>query len=90
MGDMVHSGPQEAVIPTASGCGCIAEMNGLLAEHNTTLVTTMFRQPNACVIATERVQSLRNGKKAALVIASFCPFCGTKCSEDTPKGADHV
>lgn len=60
------------------GCNCIAEINAMLVEHNTTLVTTMFRDPDTCVVSTDRIKTLRNGKKAALVIASFCPFCGVK------------
>lgn len=57
-------------------CDCISEMNKMLAEHNTVLVTTMFRKPDVTVVATDRIQSQRGSKKAALVVASFCPFCG--------------
>lgn len=58
-------------------CSCISEMNNMLREHNTCLVTTMFRQPEVVAVRTDKINS-KARKGAATVIASFCPFCGEK------------
>lgn len=68
-------------------CDCISETNKLLAEHNTTLVTTMFRKPDAVVIATDKRDSKQRGRPA-LMVASFCPFCGERYAvKQPPEGA---
>lgn len=64
-----------------AGCNCIAETNAMLAEYNTVLVTTMFRKPDAVAVATDRISTARGAKKAAIFIASFCPFCGERYPE---------
>lgn len=66
-------------------CDCISETNKLLAEHNTVLVTTMFRKPDAVVVATDKLASKQRGKPA-LMIASFCPFCGEPYSAQKEAG----
>lgn len=58
-------------------CNCIKETNEMLAEHNTVLVSTMFRKPDAVVIATDKLDSKKRGR-AGIMVASFCPFCGER------------
>lgn len=57
-------------------CGCIEDVNKLLAEHNTTLVLPILgkRRP---FIETDKIESKKRGKPP-LMQASFCPFCGEK------------
>jgi hypothetical protein len=55
---------------------CIRETNKELAKHNTKLVGNLLN-PNHIFIDTQRVKPLR-GKKAKVVIATYCPFCGEK------------
>jgi len=61
-------------------CGCIAKMNADLKSHpegeNTILVSTLFGEPKLIVATCKRQDKVR--KKAALVMASYCPFCGEK------------
>jgi thiol-disulfide isomerase/thioredoxin len=56
-------------------CNCNQELDELLKEHNTRLVTTMFRTPNVVVPQTEKIDSKKPGKPF-VVLASYCPFCG--------------
>lgn len=58
-------------------CDCIAETNKLLAEHNGTLVTTLFGNPQRCTVGTDKADSKKRGR-APFMLASFCPFCGEK------------
>lgn len=64
-------------------CGCISEMDNLLREHNTCLVTTMFRKPDAVAIRTDKVNTRQRGGPAT-VLATFCPFCGEKYAMAEP------
>jgi hypothetical protein len=57
-------------------CDCIFETDKMLAEHNTTLVTTLFSNPMRCTVRTDQLQTGRGKQKAATMLASFCPFCG--------------
>lgn len=59
-------------------CRCISVMNGLLAEHNTQLVTTLLGNPPRVVICTSKVDDRVRGRPKA-VLANFCPFCGEAC-----------
>lgn len=79
-------GSRPALAADKSGCACIAEMNGMLKEHNTTLVFTMFGTPNRVCVETDRIASLRDGKKAARVVATYCPFCGEKYATSQASG----
>jgi hypothetical protein len=59
-------------------CDCIKTVNEALREHNTTLVFTLLGAPNRVCVAAERIENRRDRKKAAAVVATFCPFCGEK------------
>jgi hypothetical protein len=73
----------------SAGCDCIAQVNAELESRNTRLVTSiLLRAPGAmkrqasldltAVIATERIENRRDGKRATVVLPTFCPFCGKK------------
>jgi hypothetical protein len=67
-------------------CGCISDVNNLLREHNTCLVTTMFRQPETVAIRTDKIQS-KVRKGPMIMLAAYCPFCGEKYGADkSPEG----
>ncbi len=57
-------------------CDCVSAMNERLAEHNAALVTTLFGEPK-CAISTTKLRDVRS-KRPPIVMASYCPFCGTK------------
>jgi len=60
---------------------CFKKANEMLQHHNTRLVVNAF-DPNQLVVATDRIENLRDGKRAAVVVAMFCPFCGEMPKED--------
>lgn len=63
---------------TSKSCGCIARVNKLIRDRNTSLVSTLeFKGhgPSRCVIRTEIVEKKRGARPCAM-IANFCPFCG--------------
>lgn len=65
-------------------CKCIEQVNEQLREHNTelVLVQSLGMTPGKMTfethlaIATRRIEALRDGKKAKMVVAAYCPFCG--------------
>lgn len=59
-------------------CNCIAEVNETLKQHNTMLVFTLFGNPSRVIVDTTQIESGRGKKKAAAMIANFCPFCGER------------
>ena len=63
-----------------AGCDCVHECNKLLAARNTKLVAALSLSggPTIAVLATGRINNLRDGKRASTVLASFCPICGKK------------
>jgi len=63
-------------------CDCIDKVNEKLAEHNTELLLNMFG-PQRAFIATEKLSREKRGKPAHLM-ATFCPFCGEKYSDEPP------
>jgi len=65
-------------------CDCISSTDEMLAEHNTTLVTTLFGIPQRCAVSTAQLATGRGKKRAAIMIASFCPFCGEKYGSASP------
>ncbi len=56
---------------------CLDQIDAELAEYNTRLAANLFDW-NDVFIMTERIRSLRDGKSAKKVVATFCPFCGKK------------
>lgn len=60
-------------------CDCVTAMDKLLESRNTRLVTMFTATLQVLpVVASERIQNFRDGKKAVTVIPSYCPFCGKK------------
>lgn len=60
-------------------CDCIGKVNAALEEYNTQLDLAFNTAGKVAVtVATVRINTLRDGKKAKTVIAAFCPFCGIK------------
>lgn len=61
-------------------CDCISTVNAMLAEHNTALtVPIQFGGgPARLVVDTHQIESGRGKKKAAIMCATFCPFCGER------------
>lgn len=58
------------------GCDCIQQVNAKLADQNTMLISVIFDGTERVLLRTERIKSLRDGKKATNVPAAFCPVCG--------------
>ena len=54
---------------------CIKQVNKKLRNTNTVLVANIVN-PNHIFVDTQRIRKLRDGKKATVVVAAFCPFCG--------------
>lgn len=55
-------------------CECIAEINALLARHNTAIVANPIGPARACV-STHQIDAGRDFAPPALM-ATYCPFCG--------------
>ncbi|WP_313335734.1 hypothetical protein [Sphingobium yanoikuyae] len=68
-------------------CNCIAEVNKTLAQHNTMLVFTLFGTPSRVIVDTTQVETGRGKKKAAAMIATFCPFCGERYEPEPARPA---
>lgn len=62
-----------------SGCECIKSMDAMLLEHNARVVCTLglFGTPQKVSLEVEKADEKKRGRPPRL-IASFCPFCGTK------------
>jgi hypothetical protein len=66
-------------------CDCVEKAREGLAAMNTEIdIPIMFSHAgkgaklsqDRVAIVTKRIKPLRDGKKAALLVATFCPFCG--------------
>jgi hypothetical protein len=69
----------------ATGCDCLDEADKVLAQYNTIVVRAFdLNGSELAVIATERIQIRRDGKRAKTLIAAFCPICGKAYPK--PKG----
>lgn len=65
-------------------CNCVAEMNALLAEHNTLIDSNLFGESGKhVVISTCKADNAKRGRPKK-VISSFCPFCGVPKIDDHP------
>lgn len=56
-------------------CDGIETINKKLGEYNAVLNTNLFGFPRT-TLATTKLRERERAKKAPLVFASFCPFCG--------------
>lgn len=71
---------------------CREKIDALLAERNTR-VQYVFTLGDSGVgmpwpIATEQVERGRGKKKAVMLFASFCPFCGVSLKPAATNGGD--
>jgi hypothetical protein len=57
-------------------CGCFDRVNSGLFEHNGFLEMNLLASPPRAMVAVGK-RSPR-GRKAPLLEASYCPFCGDK------------
>lgn len=57
-------------------CDCLAEANAKLEERNGEILTTIWPVVRP-IIATQKVDSKKRGRPA-MMVASFCPFCGVQ------------
>jgi hypothetical protein len=64
-------------------CDCISKVDVKLAEHNARIMLPLIGLQRPFV-TTIKINSKKRGK-APFMFASFCPFCGTKYSEDEAK-----
>lgn len=64
-------------MPTA--CDCIEQFNKILKPKNARIEQAFSCFPKVELTgALISVEKLGRGKRPPLVVASFCPFCGTK------------
>lgn len=63
-------------------CSCIAEINALLARHNTAIVANPVGPARACV----STYPLDAGKPYTppTLMATYCPFCGESYDAEAP------
>ena len=54
---------------------CLVQLDVELKKFNTRLASNLLNHDDV-FIATERIESYRDGKNAKQVVAAFCPFCG--------------
>ena len=60
-------------------CRCLLDADIKLQPMNARLATTFnLRGQVFPVIKTERIENRRDGKRAPLVVPTYCPFCGKK------------
>lgn len=62
-----------------TGCECAARVNDHLKAYNTELMADLFG-PYRAFIETTKADPKKRGKPYSM-IASYCPFCGSKYPE---------
>ena len=67
-------------------CKCIDKLNKKLKEHNTELDTTFNVTGQVFMkVATRRIVSYRDNKRAVVLVPNYCPMCGKKVEMKTLK-----
>lgn len=66
-------------------CDCIDTINAELKPEGQCLDATMFgvRKVVTKLIRTDKYTLENRQRKAKLIVANFCPFCGEKYQEDS-------
>jgi len=60
-------------------CDCVAKCDRALEPKNARLATSFNLKGQVFpIIASERIENRRDGKRAPLIIPTYCPFCGKK------------
>ena len=73
---------RDSVIPnTAGACNCKAEVNAMLAEHNTQLDFNYLNERDILIRTIRLNEKKRN--RPAVMFATFCPFCGESLAPAT-------
>ena len=60
-------------------CGCVDKLSGLLQNDFRVSSAYNFRTgESVAIISVRRDKTIRDGKKAPTLFATYCPFCGKK------------
>jgi hypothetical protein len=83
--------PTESKDSTAqTGCDCIDLTNKALVEHNTEMgldfhIDRETVRVNTSVSLTTRLIEKKRGARPISILATFCPFCGTRYLPEAPR-----
>ncbi|TCT37461.1 hypothetical protein [Martelella mediterranea] len=69
-------------------CNCLEDIEAKLAERNTEIQTDIIFHYVDGVrphIQTRQIETGRGKAKAVSMLASYCPFCGTKYIDKKPE-----
>lgn len=69
-------------------CKCTKEVNEKLSLHNTRLTQAIIfgdHDHDGLMLDTHQIETGRGKPKAKAMFLTYCPFCGTKYSDDAGK-----
>lgn len=72
--------------PGQIGCDCVSEIEDRAREFTglpVWLNTTMIDGPRRAIIEFYMIEKKPRGRKIPVVVASYCPFCGTEYPEQS-------